>query len=242
MKYSILFTAFIFFQITSKAQNDTTFFNSFTVLIEQNLVKVENVKRNVQFQKQFYKPYAYLADIDADQFDELIIVDSIITNGRLNFILYLYSGEENFRTIDSIISGSFFPFITYSEEIESMIIETGNPDFDIFNQLSEVSTLPINLWKVDNDELFLVNDELYEPFVFENSNLLQLLDFHTHEKGFNCSVSKMYKGIVASVYANYLNAGEQSLATQMLKKYYLCDDIEFFKQETIDLIFPKAKE
>ena len=60
--------------------------------------------------------------------------------------------------------------------------------------------------------------------------------------GFNCSTSQLYKGIVASVYANYLNAGEQSLATQMLKKYYLCDDIELFKQEIIDLIFPKAKE
>ena len=39
--------------------------------------------------------------------------------------------------IDSIISGSFFPFITYSEEIESMILETGNPDFEIFNKMSE---------------------------------------------------------------------------------------------------------
>lgn len=242
MKYSILFAAFLFFQITLKAQNDTTYFNSFTVLIMQNLVKVENDKGIVQFQKQFYRPYAYLADIDADQFDELIIVDSIITNGKLNFIIYLYSGEENFRSIDSIISGSFFPFITYSEEIESMIIETGNPDFEIFNISSEASSLPINLWKVDNEELFLVNDELYEPFDFENSNLLQLLDFHTHEKGFNCSTSQLYKSIVASVFANYLNAGEQSLATQMLKKYYLCDDIDLFKQEIIDLIFPKAKE
>jgi hypothetical protein len=38
-----------------------------------------------------------------------------------------------------------------------------------------------------------------------------------------------------------MNAGEQSLAAQMLKKYYMCDDIENFKQEIIDLIFPKAK-
>ena len=51
MKYSILFTAFLFFQITSKAQSDTTSFNSFTVLIEQNLMKVENEKGKCDYFK-----------------------------------------------------------------------------------------------------------------------------------------------------------------------------------------------
>jgi hypothetical protein len=242
MKYSILLTALIFVQITLNAQTDTTFFNSFRVFVEDNLVKVEDGKGKLVFQKQFYRPYEYLADIDADEFDELIIVDSIVTSGKLNFTIYLFGGETNFKLIDSIYSGSFFPFITYSEEIESIIIETGIPEFEKFNQSAEAPSLPINLWKIENDELFLINDELYEPFIFENTNLIQFIDFYSHEKILDCSASQSYKGIIASAFVNYINAGEQSLATQMLKKYYPCDDNEVFKQEIIDLIFPKAKE
>jgi len=241
MKYSILFAFFFFVQTMLQAQIDTTYFHFFRVLIEENSMKVEGEKDELIFRKQFYRPYEYLADIDSDQLDELIIVDSIFTNGKLNFTIYLFSGEKSFTLIDSICSSSFFPFITYSEEIESMVIETGMPEFEKFNQTSEATSLPINIWKVENHELFLVNDELYEPFIFENTNLVQLLDFYTHEKGVNCTTSQLYKGLVASAYANYLNAGEQSLAAQLLKKYYVCDDIEAFKQDILDLIFPKAK-
>jgi len=241
MRYSFFFIAFLLSQITLTAQADTTFFNSYIVLVDVNFMKVEDAKGQSVFQKQFYRPYEYLADIDADQFDELIIVDSIITDGKLSFAIYLFSGEDNFKLIDSIYSGSFFPFISYSEEIESMIIETGISEFAVFNQTANAVSLPINLWKVENNELFLVNDELYEPFIFENSNLIQLIDYHTLDKPIDCSTSQLYKGIIASAFTNYMNAGEQSLAAQMLKKYYMCDDIENFKQEIIDLIFPKAK-
>jgi len=241
MRYSTLFIAFLFSQIALTAQVDTTFFNSYLVLVDVNFMKVEDAKGDSVFQKQFYRPYEYLADIDADQFDELIVVDSIITDGKLSFAIYLFSGEDNFKLIDSIYSGSFFPFITYSEEIESMIIETGIPEFEIFNLESEAVSLPINLWKIENDELFLINDELYEPFIFENTNLVQLIDYYTHDKPINCSTTKFYEGIISSAFANYINAGEQSLAAQMLKKYYACDDIENFKLVIMNLIFPKAK-
>jgi hypothetical protein len=242
MKISFLCISIVFIQIISKAQVDTINFNSYLVLAQENFIKAEDAQGKLVFQKQFNRPYEYRADIDADQFDELVIVDSIITNGRLNFTIYFLSGEKNFNLIDSIYSGSFFPFITYSEEIESMIIETGSPEFEKFNQSGEVSALPVNFWKLENDELFLVNDELYEPFIFENKNLIQYIDFYSHEKTIDCSTSQLYRGIIASAFANYINAGEQSLATQMLKKYYSCDDVELFKQEIIDLIFPKAKE
>jgi hypothetical protein len=229
-------------QVNLIAQIDSTVFNSFLVLVQDNLMKVEDSTGSLIYQKQFYKPYEYLANIDGDDFDELIIVDTVMADDKLNFTIFFFNGEGNFMFIDSIYSGSFFPFISYSDEINSMIIETGISDFDKFNQTSEVSSLPVNLWKIENDELMLVNDDLYEPFIFENANLVQLLDFYAHEKGLSCSTSQFYKGVVASAFTNYINAGEQSLATNMLKKYYLCDDIELFKQEIIDLIFPEAKE
>ena len=94
---------------------------------------------------------------------------------------------------------------------------------------------------MENNELFLVNDELYEPFIFENGNLIQLLEYYTENRN-DCFVSQSNKGIIASAYTNYINAGEQSLASQLLKKYYLCEDVELFKQQIIDLIYPKAKQ
>lgn len=241
MKYSYLILILFFQQIILHSQVDSTYFNSYLILILENLMKVENEKGELIFEKQFYKPYEYQTDIDADSIDELIVVDSILTDGKLNYVIYIYNGEENFVLIDTIYSGSFFPFVTYSDEIESMIIETGIPAFEIFNQTVDVAALPINLWKVEENELFLVNDELYEPFIFENGNLVQLLQYYTNER-LDCPVSQMYKGIIASAYTNYANAGEQSLASQLLKKYYVCDDSENFKEEINEIIYPKAKQ
>lgn len=241
MKYSNLIFALFFFQIIVNAQTDTTFFNSYLILFQQNLMKVESGNRKLIFEKQFYRPYEYQADINSDSFDELIVVDSIITDGRLYYCIYLFSGVENFKLIDTVYSGSFFPFITYSEEIGSMIVETGNPEFDIFNQENTSASLPINLWKVENDELYLVNDEVYEPFIFENANLVQLLEYYSKNKN-DCSTSQMNRSIIASAYTNYVNAGEQSLASQLLKNYYKCDDYEIFKQNIIDIIYPKAQQ
>ncbi len=41
---------------------------------------------------------------------------------------------------------------------------------------------------------------------------------------------------IAAVYANYINAGEKSVASQFLKNYYLCEDLEQFKQKLNELI------
>ncbi|NWF89707.1 MAG: hypothetical protein HXY50_09640 [Ignavibacteriaceae bacterium] len=241
MRYSYLIAVVFFQNLILLAQPDSSFFNSYLVLIHENLIQVKNDTGELVFNKQFSKPYAYQVDVDADSIDEFIVVDSTFNNGYLNFYIYLFSGFDEFQIIDSIYSGSFFPFITYSEEIESMVIETGNPSFEIFNQSAEVSTLPINIWKLENGVILPVNDELYDPFIFENNNLVQLLDFYTKNLN-DCSVSKRYKGIIASAFTNYFVAGEQSLAYQLLKKYYHCDDIEVFKQQILGIIYPEAKQ
>lgn len=240
MKYFLIATYFLL-HTPITAQTDTTLFNSFFVLSSQNEIKVLDPGGTIVFSKSFHQPYQYLADVDDDQFDEFIVVDSVINENRLDFTIYLFNAEGAFSLIDSIYSGSFFPFITYSEEILSLIIETGNPEFEKFNRGNELVSLPLNLWKVENNEVIKINDEVYEPFIFENTNLLQFLDFYSHEKGFNCTTTQFYRGILAAAYTNYINAGEQSLAVNLLKKYYLCEDVEQFKQEIIKLIFPEAK-
>ena len=44
MRYSTLFIAFLFSQIALTAQVDTTFFNSYFVLVDVNFMKVEDAK------------------------------------------------------------------------------------------------------------------------------------------------------------------------------------------------------
>ena len=238
-----IFLLLLFFLLPSFIipQVDSLYFNQFLVLTENNTIKIQDTSSREVFIKTFVRPYEYTADLDNDNFDELIVVDSMIVNDRLSFSIYLFDGDENLRLIDSIYSGSFFPFITYSDEINSIIIEAGNPEFEKFNHSNEFSSLPISLWKIDYDRLLLINDDVYEPFIFENNNLTQLLDYYSTEKGNSCEVSQSLKGLIASAFANFMNAGEHSLASQLLKKYYLCDDLEIFKQNILELIYPEAK-
>lgn len=242
MKHCVILLSLILYYNSAAAQIDTVYSNSHFILIENNILHVKNSNNQTIFKKTFTRPYVYFANVDDDDLDELIVVDSLWKNDRYEFMFYIIAANKNFKIIDSIYSGTFFPFITYSEEKNSLVIETGNTDFDIFNNTSLPSFLPINLWKVQNDKLFLVNDFYYEPFLFENANLIRLLDYYMNEKVMDCDASIQLRGLIAAAFANYINAGEHALASQFLTKYYLCDDLETFKQEMIDLIFPKAKK
>lgn len=241
MKYKLLSIIFILIQMISQAQPDSTFFNSFLVLFNDNFMSVEDDTKTLIYKHEFSKPFHYLTDIDEDGFDELIIVDSIINFNRLTFYIYFFNGKEEFKLADSIYSGTYYPFLTFAEEISKIIIQTGNPDFELFNLDNEFSALPINIWKYKDDKLILINDEVYEPFLFENENLIRLIDFYLTERPDDCSYIQKFRGIIASAFTNYINAGEHSLAEQFFSRYYPCSDRQDFKQQIIDLIFPQAK-
>lgn len=241
MKYLGIILIHFLFENSSLSQTDSILFHSYVVKVQENIFRVENSAGETKFEKLFSNPFAYTADVDSDSLDELIVVDSINYESGVRFNIYFFSGENQFMLIDSIYSGTYFPFLTFSEELEAIIIETGNPDFEIFNESSEFTYLPLNVWQLIDDKLFLINDELYEPFIFENGNLIQLLEFYTKTE-IDCAASKKIKNLIASAYTNYINAGEISLASQLLKKYYVCEDLAIFKQQILDLIYPKASQ
>lgn len=241
MRYSIFLIILILIQFDAHAQKDTIVFNSFIVTFENYYMTVDSENNSTFFKKQFTRPYYYTADADGDGMLELIVVDSILSKEKSTFYIYIYSGTDEFRLVDSIYSAAYFPFLSYAEEISSIIIETGNPEFEFFNREDEYYSLPINVWKMEDKKIILVNDEVYEPFLFENANLVRLLDYYLGSDSAECNEVSAHKNIIASAYANYINAGELSLAENFLNKYYSCTDKLDFKQQILDLIFPKAK-
>jgi len=241
MRYSFLLIIIVLIQFNVHAQKDTIVFNSFIVRFDNNYMIAESKNNSTIYKKQFNLPYYYTVDADGDGLVELVVVDSVVSDTKTTFYIYIYSGTHEFKLVDSIYSSTYFPCLSYAEEISSIIIETGNPDFEIFNERGESSSLPINVWKMEDEKIILVNDEVYEPFLFENANYVLLLDYYLGSDSAECDEVSTQKGIIASAYANYINAGELSLGENFLNKYYTCPDKLDFKQQILDLIFPKAK-
>lgn len=241
MRYLLFHISLLLIQLITQAQTDSTALNSFLILFNNNFMTVENEQKVLIYKKQFNSSFSYLADIDRDGFDELIVVDSVYSNSKLIFYIYFFSGKVEFKIIDSIYSGTYYPFLTYAEEISNIIIQTGNPDFEWLNLEGETFALPINIWKFEEEKIIPANTEVYEPFLFENENLIRQLDYYVDQKFSDCTVVEKFKNIIASVFVNYLNAGEYSLAEQFYNNYYSCSDKLKFKQQILDLIFPKAK-
>ncbi|MDO8548718.1 MAG: hypothetical protein Q7S39_01010, partial [Ignavibacteria bacterium] len=53
----------------------------------------------------------------------------------------------------------------------------------------------------------------------------------------DCDRSKEMKSLLASIYINSLNAGEKASAENFLKTFYLCENLESFKEELNNLFY-----
>jgi len=237
MKYQFRFCLFFsFLTQISFAQNHSYPFEFFTANIEGTNLNVITPEKNLIFKKEFFHPASYTSDIDEDGIDELIVIDSILSNGKTSFNLFVFNTLVSFYLVDSISSGSFLPYETASEETAGMIIVSGNPLFEIFNKGVTEFFLPVNCWKYEDAALSLVNNEIYDIFISENEFLIDYIDKFYSENGEDCSTSLKIKPAIAAANANYINAGEESVASQFLKNYYLCDNIEEFRNQINELL------
>jgi len=238
--YTTLFFFFLFTQ-TSFAQNQSYPFEFFTANIEGTKLSVITPEQKLIFQKEFVQPASHTSDMDEDGVNEMLIIDSVKINGGINFILFIYNTLDSFYLADSINSGSFLPYETASEETEGLIIVTGNPSFEIFNKGVSDYFLPINCWKYENAALSLINDEIYDIFISENEYVVDYIDKFYLENGEDCNSSLKIKPAIAAAFVNYINAGEQSVASKFFKNYYLCDDIEEIENQ-IHVLLNKGSE
>lgn len=205
-------------------------FDSFTIKLENKKMFV--IENGVEiFSREFADPFVYLSDLDQDGNDELLVKDEINLSGTTEYILYVFNTLDNFFICGEINSGSTETYEIYSEDLEGLIIVAGNTEFNIYNKNDELKFLPVNCWKYEEGEVYLVNDLLYDPFIEENNNILSFIENIFNEEGKNCNTSLKIKSALVAGYLNYLNAGEKAIANHFLDTYYFCDDAKDFINE-----------
>jgi hypothetical protein len=138
--------------------------------------------------------------------------------------------------VDSIRSGFFEPYIISSKEAESNVIVTGIPRFNELNTGKDDIAIPINVWQYEDASISNINKKIYEIFDSETEPIIDYLEDYFDSNVKNCNSSQQVDNIIAAGYINLLNEQENSVASQFLKKYYLCQDIDSFKQKIENLL------
>jgi len=230
MKTGLSLIFLLICSVNTFSQGMTYNFNSFSVKIGNNILQAHDNNGQVIYSKHFNDPMDFTVDLDGDSVDEYLVIDITKQNDGNIYTLYIFNTVDSFYVADSILSGYLEPYKETSEEAGGIILITGNPKFDILNTGTEDTYVPINCWKYDSGELFLVNDEVYNVFMAANDSLLDIIDSYESENEDKCASTNKMKAAIAAVYANYLSAGDKILAAQFLKNYYFCPDLELFKQ------------
>lgn len=203
---------------------------SASVIWEENsggfLITAFDIDGNEFYTKQFFRPELSEIDLDSDGNNELIIIDTSFFNNLSSFEIFIYSTLDSFYLVDSILSAIYYPSIIFSEETESNILVIGDSEFLKFVKKDEkFPTVPISIWKYEEGELFNINDEIYEPFVNSNENLLNFLDNFEPIINEDCNESEKFTSVIVSIYVNFIRANENSNSQQFIKNYYLCPEL-----------------
>ena len=226
----------LLFSINLYAQEDTLSFDNFYLTFQNKELNVLDNNNKIIYQKKFINPSPYTSDLNDDNSDEYLVLDSTVNKGMPWFTLYIYNTTDQFSLTDSIVSGTTEPYETTSGDLGGTIIVSGNTDFEQFNKVSDNYFIPINCWRYEDSAIFLVNDEVYNVFINENESIINYLDDYFNDNPKSCTETDSVKAAIAAAYVNYINAGEKSVASQFLKNYYLCEDLPKFKQELNELI------
>jgi hypothetical protein len=203
----------------------------FRIVFSDNTLSV-GISEDTLYTRNFTNAAEYFVDLDGDSLNEFLIIDQ---PNESKYMVYIYNTLDTFFLADSINSGGFEPYFTLSEEIEGIVIVAGNTAFSRYIK-GDVYYLPINCFKFESGELFLINDELYDFFVSENEDLIEFIENYFDGNIKNCTTSMNILPALASAYANYINSGEPTLAHQLINKYYFCEDKEKIIREMDDLI------
>jgi hypothetical protein len=234
--YLFVIVLFITAEIFPQSDSTDAEFESFTARLNNKLLLVVSNEGDTLYSKVFKNPEFTTSDLDSDGVEEYIIVDYKEIDDKNDFTLFVYNTLDTFYCVDSIHSGYIEPYIVYSTDAESNVIVAGIPQFNELNNGKEESSLPINVWKYEEAALTIVNNEIYELFETETGSIIDYLEDYFDSNIENCQSSQQVNNIIASGYINLVNAGENSVASQFLKKYYLCPDIESYKLKIENLL------
>jgi hypothetical protein len=207
-------------------------FDHFTAQLHDSLLTVtDNTTNDIIFEMTFSDPHDYTVDLDNDSVNEYIVIDSAALGNIPDYTIYIFNTLDEFSLADSIRSGTTEPYDMFSNEEGGEIIVTGNPDFEYFDSDDDQDSdifLPINCWKYESGQIYLVNADIYDLYIQENEEIIDYLDSFTDSGEYDCDLSRRNISAIAAGYANYINAGELTIASQFIKKYYLCADMNEF--------------
>ncbi len=164
-------------------------------------------------------------DFDNDGVDELIIIDR---NAASQYYLYAFVMIEKLKLADSLFCGSIEPFVGFSDEILEPVIFSGYPELEKYFEKEEEGFSAISCYQFDGEKIININDRLYSVFIEANEELFTILNTHFTNSNKDCLLASKQKGLLAAIYINYENAGENSLAKSFIERYYPCDDRNTF--------------
>ena len=239
MRVQILILILCIASLKSFSQERNYTLNIFTAKFNKNNLEVFDSTKKQVYQKSFNNPSETLADLDNDGVDEFLVTDSHKEGDADFYTLYIYNTIDSFYVADSIQSGFMEPSERNSDEFGGIIIVTGNYKFDYLNKDTDYNYLPVECWHYENGKINSINDRIYNYFISENDTLTDVLDSYLQSSTDDCKSLEKVKGVIASVYANYMSAGEKILANQFLKKYYRCNDLEIFRNKLNELLQEK---
>lgn len=229
---SLLLPFIVFSFSIAFAQSDEYLFESFKVKLENKSLLVLDSLNQIVFTKTFHNPVLTLSDLNKDGVDEIIVIDSASAYEQPDYFLFVYSFDEDIILIDSVYSGVTQPFETEFEEFDGTVIVTGDSRYNIFNQPDKQFYLPLRCLAFGGSKMVLVNDILYDIFIEENEIILANIIDYINTNGKNCSSSEALLPMIISAYVNYMSAGENSAALQLLNNFYYCEN----KDELINTI------
>ncbi len=180
--------------------------------------------------KEFAGPINHLfIDFNSDGTEELFIEETQKINKQNFYYTYIYATGDSVFLIDSIGSGIMKPYHEFSEEFNSLILVTGDVYVDLLITLSPGKTLisPKVYWLYDGKEFFSIEEEMYDEYLAENEELILTLPALKKEHSEDCAFAKNYRGLLLTIYMNYIFANELTLANKFISNYYNCED---FKQ------------
>jgi hypothetical protein len=213
--------------------DDSVFeFESYKAVLTNGILTISDLQGVTVYTREFNDPVVYTEDIDADSSDEFLVVDYQQKGSQFLYDMYVYKIDDEVKLADSISSGMIEPYLVEDEEMGSIIVVAGQPEFDYLNLPdSEDIYSPLQCYVFENGEFFDVNDELYDIFIDTNDDITAALDDFYRKNNPTCDSSKKMKAAIAEVYVNYLSAQEKSLAQKFIDSYYFCSDKAKFIDE-----------
>lgn len=160
-------------------------------------------------------------DFDYDGADELVIIDR---NASSEYFIYIFLPLDELNLVDSLFCGTTEPYVGYSDELLEPVIISGYPQFEKLAAKGEEIFSPLCCFQFDGEKIININDRLYQVFMEANENLFAILQTHFINSNKECELALRHKALLASIYVNYLNAGENSLAKIFIDRYYPCND------------------